>query len=684
MSEILFVGDSTYDDINEFICDYFSDISLAKYSQYCKANRSLRHKNIVCAFDIETSNVGDNQSIMYLWQFQLDMDYTIMGRTWEEYRLFIDCIADNLSAGESILVYVHNLSYEIVFLTGIFDFNSTDLFFIKSRRCLKALYRKRIEYRCSYMLSNKPLYLFLKDMDVEHKKLSGEIFDYKAIRYPWTKLSPYQLNYGINDVLGLVEAIYKQLTLRGDNIESIPFTQTGYVRRECKRALRLCQWVKDIIPEYEVYRMLELAFRGGDVHANRYRSRVINTDVEMYDIASSYPFQMLCREFPITKFMKISPHDLEYYRKHNYAALLEVEFYDVTLKDIQEPTPYISYSKIYEYDKKDPDMILDNGRVLTARYFKAYLTDIDYDIIKRQYDIKIEKIKSCYVARYGRLPKELRDIIHKHFKDKTMLKNVPGKAYEYLIAKEIVNSIYGMMVEKSIKHPIVYDIVTGKCSVDKSVSDEELYNERKKKLWLPFQWGVWVTAHARNELHSAIQLVGHDHIYNDTDSIYTVGKHQEDFNKFNADILKLSKEYSAIDSKGKTRYLGIFEFDGRVDKFKTLGSKKYVKENNGELTITIAGVNKEKGAKELGSIDNFDSGFIFRKAGGVELKYNDKRYIGTIHREGHTAKITRNICIVDSTYKLNLTGEYENLLDTLSLPLLTESDMLELGELFGD
>ncbi len=681
MSEILMVGDSTYDDIYEFLTEYLSNKPLAKYSQFCKANKSLRHRDIINAFDIETSNVGDNQSIMYLWQFQLDLDYTILGRYWDEYKLFIDCMADCLSAGESIVVYVHNLSYEIVFLTGVFDFKSEDIFFIKSRKCLKALYRKRIEYRCSYMLSNKPLYLLLKDMNVKHQKLSGELFDYSAVRYPWTELSKYQLQYGINDVLGLVEAIYKQLSLHKDSIESIPFTQTGYVRRECKKALRLNKWVRTIIPEYPVYSLLEKAFRGGDVHANRFRSMQINNNVEAYDIASSYPFQMLCKEFPVTKFIEVKPYELDTYIKHNYAAILEIELYNVRLKNIHEPTPYLSFSKVYDYDRKDPDMILDNGRILTASYFTASVTDIDYKIICNQYEWDKIKIRKCYVARYGLLPIEFREVIYNYFRNKTMLKGVENKEYEYLISKEMVNSIYGMTVEKPIKHPIIFDMLTGKCVVDRSVSDEDLYNIRLPKLWLPFQWGVWVTAHARNELHSAISLVGSDHIYNDTDSIYTVGNHRDDFNKFNNDILKLSSKYAAVDSKGKTRYLGVFEFDGKVDKFKTLGSKKYVKVTDNKLSITIAGVNKQIGAKELGSIDNFEPGFTFIKAGGVELKYNDKRYIGTIYRDGHKCDITRNVCIVNSTYKVGLSSDYEELLNTLSLPFLTKTELMEIEPL---
>ena len=48
---------------------------------------------------------------------------------------------------------------------------------------------------------------------------------------------------------------------------------------------------------------------------------------------------------------------------------------------------------------------------------------------------------------------------------------------------------------------------------------------------------------------------------------------------------------------------------------------------NDELHITIAGVNKKLGAEELqerGGLEVMEDGFVFRKGGGTESKYNDK------------------------------------------------------------
>ena len=55
------------------------------------------YKNIVAAFDIETSRLPDDQSIMYIWQLQI-MDYTFIGRTWEEFTKILDDLRGKLKS----------------------------------------------------------------------------------------------------------------------------------------------------------------------------------------------------------------------------------------------------------------------------------------------------------------------------------------------------------------------------------------------------------------------------------------------------------------------------------------------------------------------------------------------------------------------------------------------------------
>ena len=189
----------------------------------------------ICAFDIESTNLPDiKQAIMYIWQFQVDMDYTIIGRSWQSFLEMLKKIKQEL--GETKLpIFVHNLSYEWEFLSGIYKFESDEVFCMDDRKILRCSMFGNFEFRCSYLLTNMSLAMFTKRMGVEDSKLSG--FDYKKLRFPDTKLSDFELQYCINDVLGLVEALKRKMENDGDTIYTMPLTSTGYVRKEAKKEM---------------------------------------------------------------------------------------------------------------------------------------------------------------------------------------------------------------------------------------------------------------------------------------------------------------------------------------------------------------------------------------------------------------------------------------------------------------
>ena len=151
-----------------------------------------RYKNIVCAFDIETSRVITGwrtcrwikmpiyNSFMYIWAFQIGREDTVLGRTWREYKEFIENI-ENAIGTSKLVVYVHNLAFEFQFLSGIYPADRWEVFAPKSRRPLKASYNDKIEYRCSYYHSNMSLEKFLESVGVVHKKKVGDL-DYNIVR----------------------------------------------------------------------------------------------------------------------------------------------------------------------------------------------------------------------------------------------------------------------------------------------------------------------------------------------------------------------------------------------------------------------------------------------------------------------------------------------------------------------
>ena len=636
---------------------------------------ALKVKDLVITFDIETSRIDGDQAVMYIWQSQFE-DLTIIGRTWDEFLLYLDTIRGALTACERVIIWIHNFSYEFSFLKGIMFFD--DVFAVKSRKPLYAI-SDRIEFRCSYMLTGLSLEKFLEQMDVKNKKLT---YDYDKVRYPWTDLTAAELAYCINDVKGLAQAIRKRMRLDGDDLTTIPYTRTGYLRRNVKKEYGKIPYGgrRDIMPTYGVYRLLRFAFRGGDCHANRWYVGATIENVQSYDRSSSYPDVMLNCKFPVSAFWhegKISNERLQDLLGHK-AVIMKVAFHNVRLKDQYYPIPYVPFSKAIFPE----GYLLDNGRILQADSFTMCLTDIDFKILSYQYYFDYE-VLDCYSSRYGNLKTRLTDLVKQDYTAKTALKGT-GKDYEYARSKERVNSYYGLTAQDPARRNIKFVGGSDVWRMDEEQNIEDILERTNKKAMLPYQFGVWVTAWARYRLFQGVKLVyenGGTVLYCDTDSVkYTAHglpdvteKISAAWDQFNARATAASEDTGAFadDAKGRRHYMGVYEYEGEYT-FKTHGAKKYVSQKAGsdQLITTIAGVSKKKGGAELqaaGGFDAFEDGFTFRDAGGLEAVYNDAI---SIHRniDGHDLHITDNVCLKPSEYTLGKSEDFMRLLYALSRP----------------
>ena len=663
---------------------YFAHPPLLKNRRGNPGGKKRHYVGITTAFDIETTLLDDiQQSVMYIWQWQFGEDYTVIGRTWDEFLDLQKRIKAVLPEDRWLVVYVHNLSYEFQFLKGIYQFFPDDVFAVASRKVVKADMWGCFEFRCSYKLTNMSLKQFTSKMNVTHQKLSGEEFDYSVKRYPWTPLSDEELEYCINDVLGLVEAIHALMARDGDTLQTIPLTSTGYVRRNAKRAMKdgtvHHNFVYSILPDIETYKALKEAFRGGNTHANRYYSGDIVENVHSADRSSSYPAVMCNCEFPMSVFIPIMKKDLnpEYISRcikiRHKALLLRIGIENLRLRDPFWGCPYLSKDKCRNcHDVYDT---FDNGRILSAHYIETTVTDIDLKIIMEEYEGKIYFLQGWY-ASYKKLPQPLINEVIKYYKDKTELKGVKGQEIYYDKAKALLNSLYGMMAQDPVKHNLIFKQV-GDWEEDTTKTDEEILGKSNEKAFLAYQWGVWVTAHSRMALERGIRLVhdteGADFVYCDTDSVKYTGI--VDWSGYNADRIAECMESGsyATDPSGVTHYMGVFEAEDLKDTgfayryFKTLGAKKYAYvEREGEgVHCTIAGVNKKKGGAELdkhGGLSAFDEDFIFREAGGTQALYNDSPAMDHVDIEGHSLPITANVAILPSEYTLGITGEYERII----------------------
>lgn len=631
--------------------------------------RDWKYKDVICAFDIETSrDFETEQSFIYSWGFCCDNElYYIEGSTWEDFLEFMEEVKA-AAQGAAIPVYVHSLSYEFVFASGILDFEPENVICGKAREIMKA-YKEPFEFRCSYKLTGLSLDSFTAETNVKHKKLSSGEYNHNKTRYPWTRRTAFEKAYQKNDVVGLVEAIRVQLKIYGDTIYTIPLTQTGYVRREIRKRMKTYPWKKTAEQKisYEVYELLSVAMRGGNCHGNRYYSGDVVPGVDCWDISSAYPAAAYYCDYPMGKWFIDPAPDVEHLIKiiyaRNQAVVTALKFTNIRTKRRNEPFPYISATKS-EIPKERRLRVIDNGRVLSAASLYGVFTDIDLDIIFKQYDfddVEIIKLASC---KYGKLPNQIREYIAELYDQKTRLKHVNDVMYN--AKKREINGIYGLFAEDPGK--IYYKYKEGEyIKEDKDI--REVVAEKVEKSPLSYSWGVWTTAHVRKWIQDVLDDLsaggpGSCAYYVDTDGIKSAPQVKKPYEAHNKRIAELAKTvgglFEAVDSDGVIHSLGFFEREKSFDEFITLGAKKYAYSINGEIKIATAGVNKEKGGKELGSIEKYDEGFTFVEAAGREAVYNDNVDM-VIVREGREIHITRNVTLKPSTHTLGRTEEYRAL-----------------------
>ncbi len=625
--------DEHYSDINELISAAASEFDVIGN------NKGVKYYNLPCAFDIETTSFytdadGRNydynesrqfagklekRSIMYIWYLGIN-GRMIHGRTWEEFTAVLDAVSKGLELGtkKRLIIYVHNLSYEFQFIRNLFTWEkvfSTDL-----RKPLYALTTTGIEFRCSYLLSGYSLDMLGKQLQTyKVTKLTGGL-DYSKIRHAKTPLTPTELMYCINDIKVVMYYIREQIeACKG--INKIPLTKTGYVRKYCRRETLLKHGKRNYkyydfihsmnITGIEEFNMLQRAFAGGFTHASNLHAGDIIDDVSSYDFTSSYPYVMISEKYPASTGVRIECKSMKQFEflTSKYLCIFDVEFSNLFPAVTYEHP--ISYSKCFIHD----DVTTDNGRVVTAKRIAITITNIDFDIIKNFYTWDSIRIGIMYVYQKDYLPTEFVSAILKLYGDKTKLKGVAGKEKEYLSSKEMLNSCYGMCVTNPLRDEFTYDGVwdINELTPEKQLEMLEKYNNSRNR-FLSYTWGVFVTAYARRNLFTGIYECKEDYIYSDTDSIKLVhaDRHKDYFKAYNNMVeykLRAACKHHNLDFdlvqpetiKGITKILGVWDYEGTYRRFKTLGAKRYMIEEEKALTaagvdynysLTVSGVNK--------------------------------------------------------------------------------------------
>lgn len=689
-----------YDDVENDFDDFIDGIC-----RQTKRKQKIEYYNIPCCFDIETSSFydrGEKAGCMYIWMFSID-DKIIIGRTWDEFIMLLDKLHDKLSLHNNyrrLICYVQNLGYEFQWFCNRIQWKK--VFALKDREPLTALTDNGIEFRCSYKLSGYKLEKMGEQLTkYTVKKMVGDL-DYKLVRHSNTPLTDKEMGYCINDVRVLSAYIREKIENEG-GITKIPLTKTGYVRLYCKehifggRAHRreyliYKKFMEHLTLDPEEFKMLLRAFQGGFTHASCFYSGKEEPllGVTSFDFCSKYPSAMIAELYPMDKgefYEPVDTKDLKYQLSH-YCCVFDIRF--INIRPIILYDNYISISKCTNV--KNP--VVNNGRLVSADEIITTITNVDFDIIKKCY--AWDKVEVGKFIRYkkGHLPTDFVNCILDFYENKTTLKDVPGMEIEYQQHKELLNSCYGCTVTNPCK-PIITFENDGKGwrSEEQDLEKQIAAYNKKKDRFLFYPWGVFITAYCRRDIWQyGIMKAGKDYAYCDTDSVKFLGDHpgfEKEYNKIILKKILKACRYHGINisrvapktKDGIIKPLGVFEFDGHYSKFKTLGAKRYMmlysddKRNKakerGELKITVAGLNKKKGAEYISKFPDpfkvFSDDMKVPKgySGRQTATYIDCPINGTVTDYlGNTAEYHELSCLhlEESEYNMSMSEDYINYL----------------------
>lgn len=638
-------------------------------------------------FDIETTQIVTSNyahAYMYIWSFTINK-LTILGTYWDEFFTLLDQIQEvyELDEKRRLLIFIANMSFEFQFMRKLM--NITSSFFTDERKPLYVIHNGVFEFRDALQISGGNLATLAKNY-TKTQKMVGDL-DYSIPRNhnDALKMKRKELQYVINDTVILseyMEYYFREFSPRG----FLPLTKTGILRHQVKAAGKLAAKSNGMVltnliaalhPDQKLYSvMMDWLFRGGYVHGPNCYAGLILELLTGADITSSYPAHMLLEDnYPMGKIVKLGDNiTLEAYNealKDNCVmALFEFNDIETTTAHSIESSNKIVLSESAHFD---------NGRLLDAKKVRVFLSELDFDIYQKFYKwTGTPKILKAWTSKRGRLPNYLLDQVADYYEKKAALKR-SGKqgTADYALAKEMVNSGYGLTVTRMRQQQIIYNNVTDQYETDNSF---DFNKEVAKQALLP-QWGIYVTALARHTLLDMVYQIERqakqlgrdcDACYMDTDSIKIMNykDHKATIEAYNEARDKQVREYCSKHGRNYELFKGLGNFDIElpyIKKFRHNGAKRYVMKyySKGEYvtTSTIAGLPKGKLLEysklmQLSVWDLFTNKMCIPagKSGKLAAIYNDEEHTDVIN--GQNMSEASSVCLKPIDFTLSIDKDY--------------------------
>lgn len=593
--------------------------------------RDHKYCNLIAGFDLESTNYHNLFAFMYVWQFGVG-DQIVYGRTWADFREFLANLKASLHLNVEfkLIVFDHNLKFDFGFFCREVPVDGSII--AKSRyEVLLCTVFDCFEYHDSYNYSEKSLEAMGEEIGIP--KVSG--YDYSKIRHSETELDDFELGYICTDVEILIRYYTKQAEQYG-GVGRIPLTATQRVKKliydqmvqhDSKSKLmmwkvRKRQLKPDDPQDQTLLKMLRVAFFGGFNYCTTMYKGQMLPDVEDYDADSHYIAQILLHKYPRDRFAPLPvPKDrdqLEDLKKHkgiykDMAMLITFVAEDVEAK-LDDVAFLPVYSKNYIEAPLADRRSMVTKKMAQAGRIEATMTDVDFYLLFKYYNIARIKIKAIMGTPYGVLPDYITNSCVDLYTRKRAAKITLRKIKEqreptaeeqaaYDLIKSFLNRIYGIFVQDPVKTNYVF--IDGSVTIDKA---NRINTKKTQFAPVLYQWGVWVASWARYELltlFSALCLdkedggkskYNHRILYCDTDSIKGFDLDTTIIAQYNAKVKERVRKFCERKRLDFSLLDGLGEFERtHYDYFKTIGQKSYAWITpKGEFRYHISGLAQPK------------------------------------------------------------------------------------------
>ena len=623
--------------------------------------------------DTETSHTTNTCGWVYQWAAKLGGLY-VYGRKPSEIIDFMQRVAEHyeLSHDKKIIIYIHNASYDLQYLKLFLrQYDPTADFLAVDAHSIIQCDVIGFRIICSYKLTNMSLAALSGAYADTYEKAVGEI-DYNIVRFQDSELTAADWYYMFSDVASQDDGIKGYLKMQGYKYAyKAPITSTGFVRANCRKAAKNAYgWRDDFLDMrlgLEEYNLCRQGFMGGVCIASfMYAGETIRNDkLRHKDFTSSYPARQMLDYFPTgapSWYGEIESEEELNDVCDEYCCVFILTLDNVHIKT-GVTAPCIPSSKCIH---KENELKL-NGKIVYADTLTMVCCELDYKWIKRQYTYDALAVDKMLIFDRGQMPEWLKNEVFEYFKNKCTLKNADDEQSIMLYgkSKNMLNGIYGMTATSIIRDEYKMNGDWLLTKQDKTEDDAESTLNRYYRSYnnfMPYQYAIWTTAHARDALFTMIECVGYDNfLYCDTDSVFYIETPENAKNMQNYELYCRNRAIKAgayVDNK----YLGVPTDEPPLKAFRAIHSKCYAMEEYNkksgefELNVVIAGIPKvatkwingepikKTNAEELQTIDNLADGFTFSHCGGTRCVYNE-RPIETVNINGHMTEIASSAVI---------------------------------------